>query len=660
MTTTSPSAQAFAAVSFTPTGAGVLIVDDTPASLELLAGILEVAGYEVRSAASGRDALSQINDSPPELVLLDISMPDMDGFEVCKRLKQSDKLRDIPVIFLTALSDPADKVKAFDAGGVDYVTKPFHADEVLSRVNAHMGLRRASAALAKRVEFAESRFTAIFRESPVPLAVTEQGSGRFLSANKALLTAIGATSYDQILGKTSLELGLWASRDARDVAITETTLLEPQKSIQIEVRKVTGEVRSFDFRTAPYELDGKGYLLTACLDITDRLRAEADRVTLEDQLRQAQKMEAVGRLAGGIAHDFNNLLTVIIGSGQLLLAEMKPDRPEVSDIEEMVKAGERAAEMTRQLLAFSRRQVIEPREIGLNGIVGSIEKMLKRMIGEDVKLKTVLAPDLGVIRADPGQLDQVLANLAINARDAMPEGGSITMTTANIFLDEAFVAGHADLKAGEFVRLSVSDTGSGMTAETRARIFEPFFTTKDVGKGTGLGLSTVFGIVKQAGGHIEVDTAVGRGTTFELYFPRIEPAAHPIAAADPVTAAKGAGTILVVEDNAPLRSLTGRMLRDLGYAVLLASGPDEAMIVSDRHDGPIDLLLTDVVMPGMSGRALANGLTRMRPAMKVLFASGYADEELGRHGVLDSGIALLPKPFTPITLGNKVREVLTR
>ncbi len=379
----------------------------------------------------------------------------------------------------------------------------------------------------------------------------------------------------------------------------------------------------------------------------------------QDQLRQAQKMEAVGRLAGGVAHDFNNLLTAITGYSDLLMSDLAEGDPMRGDLEQVKHAADRAASLTRQLLAFSRRQVLQPRVLDLNAVVGSVDKMLRRLIGEDIDLLTVPAPALGWVKADPGQLEQILMNLAVNARDAMPQGGKLTIETANVELDGAYVRQHAAVQPGPYVMLAVSDTGCGMDAETRSHLFEPFFTTKEVGKGTGLGLATVYGIVTQSGGTVSVYSEPGRGTTFKLYLPRVEDAAgRPVPAGLPAPPVKGSETILVVEDEKAVRSLACEVLKRNGYTVLEARHGDEALAVSDRHEGRIALMLTDMVMPGKRGPDVARQLAAVRPDMKVLYMSGYADSGIVHQGVLDAGTAFLAKPFTPTALARKVREVL--
>jgi nitrogen-specific signal transduction histidine kinase/CheY-like chemotaxis protein len=387
-------------------------------------------------------------------------------------------------------------------------------------------------------------------------------------------------------------------------------------------------------------------------DITERLQ-------LETQLRQAQKMEAVGRLAGGVAHDFNNVLTAIFGYADLLADELPADSAARRDLEEMRTAATRAASLTRQLLAFSRQQVLQPVVLNLNDVVENIHNMLGRLIGEDVELETALAGDLGNARADPGQIEQVILNLAVNARDAMPTGGKLTIETANVELDEHYATHHQPVVPGRYVMLAVTDSGIGMDDGTKARIFEPFFTTKEKGKGTGLGLATVYGIVKQSGGYIWAYSEPSHGSTFKTYFPRVDQPVGSVPPAREVGASlAGTETILLAEDDELLRPLARDVLRKLGYQVLDARNAHEALAVAARHDGPVHLLISDVVMPGESGLQLARQLLASRPQLRVLYTSGYTDDAVVRHGLLDPGLNYLQKPFTTAVLARRVRDVL--
>jgi len=397
----------------------------------------------------------------------------------------------------------------------------------------------------------------------------------------------------------------------------------------------------------------------AVLEALERTRERETLKRLEEQLLQSQKMEAVGQLAGGVAHDFNNILTAISGYADILAEDLADNPRQLEDIEEIRKAARRAAALTRQLLAFSRKQVLEPRIINLNDVVLNLDKMLRSLMSESIELKAVLAPDLMATRADLNQLEQVIMNLAINARDAMPEGGSLTIETANVTLDQQYAARHVSVAPGDYVMVAVSDTGCGMDEKTKARIFEPFFTTKPAGRGTGLGLSTVYGIVKQTGGNIWLYSEPKKGTTFKIYLPAVNALPEDIGKPAPLEPAQsGGGTVLLVEDDDQLRRLTHRALATQGYAVLEADRGGTALDIARRHKGPIDLLLTDVVMPDTNGRKLADMLRASRPGLRVLFMSGYPDGAIANHGMLESGAAYLAKPFTTEAIVRKVREVL--
>ncbi len=381
--------------------------------------------------------------------------------------------------------------------------------------------------------------------------------------------------------------------------------------------------------------------------------------SLEAQFQQAQKMEAVGQLAGGVAHDFNNQLTIITGYVELLIETLRPDDPAQQFLEEIKKAGERSASLTRQLLAFSRKQVIVPQILDLNGVIQDTEKMLRRVIGEDIEFITLLHPQLGSVKADPGQLEQVLLNLAVNARDAMPQGGKLTIETNNIELDEEYAKTLAGVRPGPYVRLALTDSGVGMTAEIKRHIFEPFFTTKEVGKGTGLGLAVVHGVVKQSDGHIEVYSEPGIGTCFKIYLPRIQPLAKPGSSLKGLASRpRGTETILLVEDESIVRGLARHVLEEFGYTVLAAGNSDEALSLCAKYQGPIHLLLTDVVLPGLGGRQVAEQVIALYPQIKVLYMSGYTDDTVVRHGILHKQVNFLQKPFSPTELAQKVRQVL--
>jgi len=435
-----------------------------------------------------------------------------------------------------------------------------------------------------------------------------------------------------------------AASEARSTGIGST--------VEYRMRHKDGSWRMLESRASTIVTQGKvDKLIIVNRDITERKH-------LEEQFRQAQKMEAVGRLSGGIAHDFNNLLGVIIGYGEVVQEGTPKDHPLRKAVDEILKASHRAAGLTRQLLAFSRQQVMDPKVLDLNAVVKDTEKMLQRLIGEDVRLKTNLRTSFR-IKADQGQIEQVIMNLAVNARDAMPEGGDLILSTSDFYMDEEYVRRYPyPVAVGEYVLFAVKDGGVGMDAATKARIFEPFFTTKDKGKGTGLGLSTVYGIVKQSNGYIDVTSEPNEGTTFNIYLPKVESELAAVAAAAAPAELSGDETVLLVEDEKSLRTLSRHLLELSGYRVIEAGCGQDALRVSASYSQPIDLLLTDVVMPDISGRVLAEELLKQRPNLAVLYMSGYTGQMVGEHGVLAEGSSFLPKPFTREALTSKVRSVL--
>ncbi len=506
----------------------------------------------------------------------------------------------------------------------------------------------------------EERFRSAFEHSEIGMAL--QGvDGRYLRVNRALCQMVGYTE-PELLDMT------WQSLTHPEDLDTEENrrlLSGGSRAYQIEKRylhKHGHPVWALASVSLVRARDGAPlYFIAQVQDISERKRAEEVRQELEAQLRQSQKMEAVGRLAGGVAHDFNNLLTVIRGRSDLLLLQLQPDAPLRRHVELLRQTADRAATLTQQLLAFSRKQMLQPKILDLNLVVATIKKMLRRLIGEHIDVVLHLEPALGRVRADPGQLEQVILNLAVNARDAMPQGGYLTISTANVDLDETFVRQNPGAQPGSFVRLSVSDTGVGMDSGTQAHLFEPFFTTKGVGRGTGLGLATVYGIVKQSGGYIAVESTPGRGTTFTIYLPQVEGPEAPLdadAGAPASLVAQGWETVLLVEDEAQVRDLGREILEMHGYTVLEAPHGAQALQLSQQHVGPIHLMVTDVVMPHMSGRDLAERLMPLRPKMRVLYVSGYTDDAIVHQGMLQPGTPFLQKPFTPEALAQRVRELL--
>jgi len=512
--------------------------------------------------------------------------------------------------------------------------------DITERKQAEEALRRSEAEHRGLVEHAP---LGIYRSTP---------DGRLLAVNRALVGMLGYASPEELLG-LSVQDDVYAVPEERERLVAE----------------FAGRAEA---RTEAQWKRKDGTLVTVCLNVR-LVRDSSGRIecfeglvedvteqrSLERQFRQAQRLEAVGRLAGGVAHDFNNVLTAITGYSELLLEELPPADPKREDVQEIQAAAQRATALTRQLLAFSRKQVLQTRVLDLNAVVRTLEKMLQRLIGEDVKLEVSLCADLGAVRADPGQLEQVILNLAVNSRDAMPGGGRLTIETANVDFDQPYVREHQGASPGRHVMLAVSDTGIGMDAETQSHIFEPFFTTKEQSTGTGLGLATVYGIVKQSGGHVWVYSEPGGGATFKIYLPRVdEPVEAPGGAVPAQPASRGRETVLVAEDDPSVRRIVTEVLTQKGYRVLQAPDGQAALEMARGEPGEIELLVTDLVMPGMTGRELAEGLARDRRHLRVIYMSGYTDDAVVRHGVLEEGMPYLQKPFTPQALASKVREVL--
>jgi two-component system cell cycle sensor histidine kinase/response regulator CckA len=496
---------------------------------------------------------------------------------------------------------------------------------------------------------AEERFRKAFNANPEPISIATVADGRYLDVNESFLRVTGYRR-EEVIGRTSLEIGFWNRPEDRANLIETLEKNGSVRDSEISFRTKSGEQRTGLDSAEIIDVAGQKCMFAIFKDITEHK-------ILEKQLRQAAKMEAIGQLTGGIAHDFNNLLGVIIGYCEILEDQLPPKLSLRKDCEQIKRAGERAAALTRQLLAFSRQQVLEPRIIDLNATVLEMQRMLRRLISEDIDLKTALDSSLGSVKADRGQIEQVIMNLVVNARDAMPQGGILTIETANVELDEGYDGRHPQQRPGPYVLLSVSDTGIGMDAETQARIFDPFFTTKELGKGTGLGLSTVYGVVRQSGGHIWVYSELRHGTTFKIYFPRVDKAATAEKRSAGVTGAlRGTETILLVEDEEPLRVLTRRFLMENGYTVLNAEHPEKAIQIAQEYTGPIHLLLTDIVMPGMNGRTLVERLAQIRPRLKIIYMSGYSG--FTHRDLIDSEGNLLPKPFTRESLLRKLHEVL--
>jgi PAS domain S-box-containing protein len=855
----------------------VLIIDDDAPTLKALISYLQGLGFKPLIARTGERGLDVARRSKPDIILLDVMMPGLDGFETCRRLKADPKLKDIPIIFLTALTNTTDKIKGFEAGAVDYITKPIQNQEVSARIHTHLRLHELTERLEQKVQeqtqeltiaieearqlnrqlqqandelareiaereqaenslqeseeryrrLAENAKDMIYRMSlpdgqyeyvsPAshnitgynpdefynsPKLVTEiihadwreyfatewaklikgemapfyeyqiihkSGKARWLHQRNVLvwndqgqplaiegivtdITALKQTEAEirrhnreltllnRVIAATATGPNTVAILDAvcRELALafdtpqTTATLLNQDQSLVTVVagyrakgqptllnenipvennplvqyflthktplvaedvqsdsplasvrdllrqhnivsllvlpliveQEVIGSLNIGTIEPRSFSDEEVGLAQRVAEQVTGalvRVRLDEQHRQLEDQLRQSQKMEAIGRLAGGMAHDFNNLLTVITGYSELLLKRhMDNNDPQYRDVEQIHKAGERASTLTRHLLAFSRQQVIQPEVLDLNIIITDLNKMLRRLVSEDIDLITNLDPSSGHIKADSGQIEQIIMNLVVNACDAMPQGGKLTIETTKVNVDEEYARRHIGLEPGAYVMLTISDTGAGMDAETLSHIFEPFYTTKKKGKGTGLGLATVYGIVQQNEGYILVSSQPGQGTRFQIYLPCFEQTtAFTHREQTPAESPAGTETILLVEDEDMVRELARQVLLQNGYQILEARNGQDALKVCEQCNEPIHLLLTDVVMPGgLNGRDLAQQLIALHPEIKVLYMSGYVDDAIAQYGILDSGTTFLQKPFSPVALSLKVREIL--
>ncbi|MDE2059810.1 MAG: response regulator [candidate division NC10 bacterium] len=686
-----------------PSRPRILYVEHHASDVELLLRHFGQAAphLTVQLAYSCRNALDLLREAqdsreaaPYDLVLIDLRMPEMSGLDLLRETK--DRGISLPFVIVTGQRDEEVAVAALRLGAYDYIVKRegyltqlphvidnaiarFHLNQAAGRLQAELGVlnrllehrvRERTAALEQEIterKQAEHALAASERLRRSILDSIEEGvygldlDGRIIFENPAALKIFGWQAHE-ILGQHSHTLMHHHRADGSVYPVEDCPTYHTLHDGQI--RHVHNEVffrkdgTSFPVEyTASALRDDAGVITGVVVSFRDITEFKQ----LQEQFVQSQKLEAIGVLAGGIAHDFNNNLSAILGFSDLALEKLRPDDPVGRYLEQVKKAGEQSAALTRQLLAFSRKQLLQPRVLELNALIAEDTTMLKRLIGEEIDLHRQLDPELGHIRADPAQLEQVLMNLVVNARDAMPQGGTLTIETGNVELDKPYacVCGPIAIPSGRYVRLAVIDTGCGMDAVTRARIFEPFFTTKELGKGTGLGLSTAYGIVKQSGGYICVYSTPGQGATFEIYLPQVDAPLEAGPLREFVTPLRpGAATVLLVDDDELVRTIARETLQVQGYTVLEAMNGGGALLISERYQGPIDLLLTDVVMPYMSGSELAQRLTAQRPATRVLYMSGYTDDTLAPHGVLAPGTMLLAKPLTPENLLRTVQEAL--
>lgn len=637
----------------------VLNIEDAEDDYLLVVRHLQKGGYDVHSERiDTADAMrAALSEREWDIIISDYHLPGFGALQALEILKETGK--QIPFIIISGTIGEETAVQALLSGVSDYLMK----DNLRRLVPAiERGIeeaknRRVRLETEEALRRSEERYRLLFEKNPLPMWVYDTDTLGFLAVNAAAIEHYGF-SAEEFHSMTIKDI-----RPAEDVAMLEQNITETRRVIdrvdEWRHQKKDGTIINVEITSHELAFDGTDARLVLANDITKRVQAEEELRKSEEQLRQAQKLESIGRLAGGIAHDFNNMLTAINGYSELTLRRLASDDPLRQNIEEIRKAGGRSAELTRQLLAFSRRQMLQPKVVDIDQVVLDTSLMLKRLIGEDVELITLVGKNVARIQADPGQLSQVLMNLVVNARDAMPDGGTITIETRNVNLDEQYARQHVSVRPGPYVMLSVSDTGIGMDAETKKQIFEPFFTTKEVGKGTGLGLSTVYGIVKQSNGNVWVYSELGKGTAFKIYLPQFEePNSVSLEPQPAASFSWGSETILIVEDEDMVRSLSREVLESCGYTVIVASNGVEALTVCEQHKDQIHLLITDIVMPQMGGRELAEKLSVAYPKVRVLFTSGYTDDAIVRHGIIEDDANFIQKPFNLDDLARKVRELL--
>lgn len=628
----------------------ILLLDDSPNDAELAIAAIEESGYSCQydRVETREDFLARL-DADYDLIVSDYGLPSYDGLAALKAVRGRDL--EIPFILVSGTVGEEVAIESLKAGATDYVMKNrlSRLGPVVRRALRECEERRQRRFAEISLRESEEKFRAIFQESLDLIMTIDGETGLILQVNPAAQRNLGYET-EALTGKHFSILFPAASKSSRKDLLKELRVRGAVFESQ-EIQRQDGSVCLMDL-TANLIPWGKGKAVLATFrDVTERKH-------LEDQLHHSQKLEAMGRLAGGIAHDFNNLITAIIGYSQLALTRLATGNSPFDEIEEVIKAGKRAASLTSQLLAFSRKQIVQPKILDLNEIISDLRKMLARLIGEDVQLSVGLDPALGPVKVDRGHIEQVIVNLAVNARDAMPEGGKLSIQTETILLDEPSVL-HSGCQPGAYTVLSISDTGMGMDSETQSRIFEPFFTTKEKGKGTGLGLSTAYGIVRQSSGAITVESEPGRGTTFHIYLPVVKEADSSAEEKNvDESATQGSETILLVEDDAGIRGLVRRVLEMNGYRVFESEDAEEAIEKYHAHKESINLILTDVVMPGMSGRQMTGSLGPLRPQTKVLYMSGYMGDSLRGQTDLASDHPFIQKPFTLDDLARKVREVL--
>ncbi|MEW6351840.1 MAG: response regulator [Thermodesulfobacteriota bacterium] len=645
----------------------ILVVDDTPANLKLLAEILKDDGYHVRPATSGRLALRSVAIETPDLILLDVKMPDMDGYEVCRRLKSDERTRNIPVIFVSALDEVSEKVKGFEVGAVDYITKPFQSAEVLARVETHLTLRSLQAQLEERnlqlqrevnerirtesaLRESEARMRLLIDRSPLGIAITREGS--IFYANPALVGFLGLHYADEIIGRPltdCLDPGDWelVISAQQDITLGETLL----NATEVQGLRPNGDHVDMTLWQTRLDLPEGASVLVFAADTSE------DKI-LRAQLLQAQKMEAVATLTGGIAHEFNNLLTIISGYAELLLAEKKEEDSGYQDLQVIAQSCQRGRDLVSRLITFGRNAEPSLRPVSLNREVERMSELLQRTLPRMIDIELRLDDDLKMIDADAGQVEQILLNLALNARDAMPEGGQLTFETRVLCLNREQCERLVGAKPGDYAELTVSDTGHGIDAETLEHIFEPFYTTRGLAQRSGLGLAVVYALVKAHGGYIACSSRMDEGTVFRIYFPIKNARKAQREESRQPTPRKGTETVLLVDDETLVRDLGKRILSRAGYTVLTAANGEEALAVYEKEQKAISLVILDLIMPGMGGRKCLKELHEIDPKARVLICSGVSLEEYLRDSTLPQAGKWVRKPYNRQELLQAVRDAL--
>ncbi|HKP97631.1 MAG TPA: response regulator [Fibrobacteria bacterium] len=659
----------------------ILLVDDSEEHRRKIISVLDDPRLDIIQAESGEEGLELLAMESFAVILLDVRMPGMNGFEFADRIRRLDPARIVPIMFITTTQVPdALMRKGYSLGAADFLVFPIipevfrakveffveyharketqarHAEDLERRVRertAELGFQHSV------TKASEDRYRRLFETAQDGILILDARAGRIVDANPFLADLLGYPR-EELLGKELWEIGLF--RDVRANQEAFRILLEKgyARYEDLPLQTKSGQKKEVEFVSNVYKVGNEDVVQCNIRDITERKQAQEALGRSEAALRQSQKTEALGKLSGGIAHDFNNLLTAINGYSDLCLSLAAEKTPLHEYLGEILKAGKRASNLTHQLLAFSRKQILAPKILNLSGIVAEILTLLRRLIEVNIKLTPILEPDLWLIRADPVQINQVLLNLAVNARDAVALGGEIVIRTENMEVDTEEASRDSGLPNGQYILLSVSDTGTGMDSSVIARIFEPFYTTKDFGKGSGMGLAMVDGIVRQSGGRIKVESSPGNGSTFTIYLPRVE--GEEEMAETRVTARvelpRGAETILLVEDDAIVRTFTRRALEIHGYEVLETEDGESAIRIGGKHEGTIHLLLTDILMAGINGRDLATSFRQLFPHTPVLFMSGYTDEVVVHLGLLEENSMFLQKPFSPALLIEAVSEAL--